>query len=146
MSGWLLKLATGNPLTLLWIAGTIALAAGGAGTTAGWTLNGWRLNSQIADVKVELANATARVAVLEPANAKCVADVDEIFKAWAEYDAAEAKRASRVAAAVAKAQLVAAANLETARLIMAAPRPAAGEECPAIIKEEADYVRSRQTR
>lgn len=144
--GWLLKLATGNPITLLWIAGAIALAAGAAGATAGWTANGWRLNAKIADVKVKLANAEARIAVLEPANDKCAADVKSVLQAWADWQAAEDKRTAAVKAAVAKAELRAAANVETARLIMTAPRPPAGQECAAIIQEEAGYVRTRQQR
>jgi hypothetical protein len=142
MIGWLLKLATGNPIALLWIAAVIALAAGGAG----WQLNGWRLGAQIADVEVELANATARVAVLEPANDKCVADVADVRQAFANLKAAEAKRAAAAKAALAKAELVAAANIETAKRIMAATRPPAGQECQAIMQEEADYVRTRQAR
>ena len=140
--GWLLKLATGNPITLLWIAGAIALVAG----AAGWQLNGWRLNSQIADVKVKLANSEARVAILEPANDKCAADVKDVRQAFAELKAAEVARAAAAKAAVAKAELVAAANIETAKRIMEAARPDPGQECPAIIQEEADYVRARQQR
>ena len=82
--GWLLKLATGNPITLLWIAGGIALAAGAAGAATGWQLNGWRLNSQIADITVKLGTAQTRVAILEPANAKCAIDVGDVRRAFAD--------------------------------------------------------------
>lgn len=144
--GWLLKLATGNPITLLWIAGAIALAAGAAGAAAGWQLNGWRLNSTIADLKVQLANSQARVAILEPANDKCKADVADVRQAYADLKTAETARAAAAKAAIAKAELVASARIESAKLIMAAPRPAPGKECTAIITEEANYVRARQTR
>lgn len=146
MTAWLLKLATGNPLTLLWIAGAIALAAGGAGGTAGWHLNGWRLGAEIADTKVQLANTQARVDVLEPANAKCAADVAHVRQAFKDLEAAETKRAAAAADAVARAQAKAQTFADAANRIMNAQRPAAGQECPAIINEEADYVRARQTR
>ena len=142
MSAWLLKLAAGNPLALLWVAGAIALAAGGVG----WQLNGWRLGAEVAEVEVKLANATARSAVRAPANAKCAADVKDVRQAFADWQVAEAKRTAAVKAAIAKAGLVATANLETARLIMTAPRPAVGQECAGIVNEEAAYVQSRQKR
>lgn len=144
--GWLLKLATGNPSTLLWIAGAIALAAGAAGASAGWTLNGWRLGSQIAEVTVKLGTATARIAVLEPANEKCAADVKDVRQAFADLKAAEAARTARAAAAVKAAEPEAKARDNAAQGIMLAPRPAAGVECKAIIEEERDYAESRQKR
>lgn len=144
--GWLLKLATGNPITLLWIAGAIALAAGVAGATAGWQLNGWRLTAQIAEVKVQLANAETRVAILEPANDKCKADVADVRQAFADMKTAEAARTLAAAAALKRAEAKAKTFADAAHRIMSVARPAAGQECPAIIQEEADYVRTRQQR
>lgn len=45
MIAWLLKLVTGNPLSLLWIAGGIAIASFAAGGTAAWVVQGWRIEA-----------------------------------------------------------------------------------------------------
>ena len=45
MIGWLLKLATGNPLSMLWIAGGIAVASFAVGGTAAWVVQGWRIEA-----------------------------------------------------------------------------------------------------
>jgi hypothetical protein len=130
----------------MWIRVAIVAAIFAAGAGAGWGLNGWRLNSKVADLEVELANSQARVAVLEPANEKCAVDVKDVRQAFADWQAAEAKRVELVKAAVAAAAATSKAHLDQAAKIMTAPRPAAGQECPAIIQEEADYVRARQQR
>lgn len=131
---------------LPWGRIALVLAIFAAGAAAGWGLNGWRLNSTVADVRIQLANSETRVGILEPANAKCAVDVADVRQAFAELRAAEEQRASAAKAALAKAKLIADANAETARLIMDAPRPAAGQECQAIITEERDYVQARQKR
>lgn len=131
---------------LLWMRIAITAAVFAAGAAVGWGLNGWRLNSKVADLTVKLANSESRVAVLEPANAKCAVDVADVRQAFAELKAAEAKRAAAALAAITKAKLVAEANFETARLTMEAARPPAGQECPAIITEERNYVQIRQKR
>jgi hypothetical protein len=46
---WLLKLATGNPVTLLWIAGAIAVASAAVGASGAWTVQGFRLDAARAD-------------------------------------------------------------------------------------------------
>jgi hypothetical protein len=46
---WLLKLATGNPVNLLWIAGTIAVAAAATGAAGAWTVQGFRLDAARAE-------------------------------------------------------------------------------------------------
>jgi hypothetical protein len=46
---WLLKLATGNPVTLLWIAGAIAVASAAAGGSGAWTVQGFRLDAARAE-------------------------------------------------------------------------------------------------
>jgi len=45
MIGWLLKLATGNPVTLLWIGGGLFAAGLLMGGGSAWTVQGWRLDS-----------------------------------------------------------------------------------------------------
>ena len=58
--GFLLKLFTGNPLSMLWIAGGIAIASFTAGGTAAWVVQGWRLTA----VKAEYAGFVAKVKAL----------------------------------------------------------------------------------
>ena len=57
MITFLLKLFTGNPLSMLWIAGGIALAAFLAGGSAAWMVQGWRLDA----VKAEYAAFVTKV-------------------------------------------------------------------------------------
>mgnify|MGYP001565850436 CR=1 FL=1 len=57
MIAFLLKLFTDNPLSMLWIAGGIALAAFIAGGSAAWTVQGWRLDA----VKAEYAAFVTKV-------------------------------------------------------------------------------------
>src|SRR3990167_6385602 len=45
MIGWLLKLTTGNPLAMIWIAGGIAIASFAAGGTAALIVQGWRIEA-----------------------------------------------------------------------------------------------------
>lgn len=56
--GFLLRLFTGNPLSMLWIAGGIALASSVAGGAAAWKVQGWRLDA----VKSEYAAFVSQVA------------------------------------------------------------------------------------
>src|SRR3990167_5615244 len=130
-----------NPLMLARIAYVLVVFAAGFG--AGWTLNGWRLGADVADLEVERANLTARVGVLEPANDKCAADVAEIKSAYAHLARQDKARAAKSAQAVSEAKGKADAAQARFDAIMNAPRPTAGKECEAIVKEEADYVRSR---
>lgn len=57
---WLIKLATGNPVALLWIAGAIVVAAGAAGASGAWTVQGWRLDA----AKAKFATFQAQVKAL----------------------------------------------------------------------------------
>ena len=57
--GWLLKLVTGNPVSLLWIGGGIfaaGLAIGGGGA---WTVQGWRLAAAVAKHEAFVAKVNA---------------------------------------------------------------------------------------
>lgn len=52
--GFLLKLATGNPLVLLWAALGILAFGLASGFAGGWTLNGWRLGTKLATCQGDL--------------------------------------------------------------------------------------------
>ena len=51
MISFLLKLFTGNPLSMVWVIGGVALAAFVAGGSAAWTVQGWRLEACQAKVE-----------------------------------------------------------------------------------------------
>lgn len=51
-----------NPWVLLAIAAAAAVVFG-AGVTAGWTANGWKLGRELADQKVELVTITAQAQI-----------------------------------------------------------------------------------
>ena len=128
MIAWLLKLitgaATGNPLLLLWVAGGIALAAGAAGTAAGWTLNGWRLGAQLAECestsqKFQTANAALNLKIAEQDAA--VEDLDKKGRAAR----AAGRQAGTVAAMMAEQQ---AGEIAALRVSLAAATPP-GKTC-----------------
>src|SRR3990167_10120744 len=45
MIGWPLKIATGNPVTLLWICGGIFAVGLAIGGGSAWTVQGWRIEA-----------------------------------------------------------------------------------------------------
>lgn len=89
---WLLKLATGNPLTLLWIAAGIAVAAGSAGGFAAWKVQGWRLEAaNLRTVEVQgqydrFADGVKAAGVLAEAEAKAKAADDKKEKEKADAE------------------------------------------------------------
>ena len=78
--GYLLKLFTGNPLTMLWIALGIAAVAGASGGAAAWKVQGWRLDAVknefaafVSNVEVEGEKAKVRKIEKESKDAKTIA-------------------------------------------------------------------------
>lgn len=62
MISWLLKLATGNPLTLLWIGGGLFAAGLAIGGSGAWTVQGWRMKAQETDWQTREAKINAETA------------------------------------------------------------------------------------
>ena len=99
--GWLLKLATGNPINLLYLAGIIAIAAAGVGGTTAWTVQGWRLdaaNARTDKVQASFDGFKAQVAAegkvaQERANAQ--AAKDKLTKETADAENARVTAALR---------------------------------------------------
>ena len=94
--GWLLKLATGNPITLLWIAGAIAVAAGAAGGATAWKVQGYRLDAAKAEYATLKTDVNAAQKVHEAEDAKKEAQSSSLI---AEKEAENAKIAAVTAAA-----------------------------------------------
>lgn len=72
--GKLLALFTGNPITMLYVAGAIALAAGLAGASGAWTVQGYRLDAVKAEFKgfKDVAKAQGEAAAKEAARVNLV--------------------------------------------------------------------------
>lgn len=105
--GWLLKLATGNPLTLLYLAGAIALASAVAGGTAAWKIQGVRLETSRAEtaaVRLRFDNFKAEVTAQ-----------GKVAKEKADAQAAK-DRANKEKADVESKRLVTALRADIARL------------------------------
>ncbi len=61
--GWLLKLVTGNPLTLLWIGGGLFAAGLVVGGGSAWTVQGWRIKAQETEWQTREAKINAETAI-----------------------------------------------------------------------------------
>lgn len=109
------------PLKTKLIAGAIALVvAAAAGFAAGWTINGWRLGTTVAQLETSVATLSAQGKVLAHSVEVCNAGVDAAAKAGAA--AVEQGRAL-----VAEARRLAAGSRDqAARLeaLLAQPTPA----------------------
>ena len=108
MIGWLLKLVTGNPVSLLWIGGGIfaaGLAIGGGGA---WTVQGWRLAAAVAKHEAFVAKVNAigkaqeaaakikdaqNVTRMETANADRAKKARDLDRMYAEYQRMRDQRA-----------------------------------------------------
>ena len=121
---WLLKLATGNPLLILWVAGGIFLVGLTVGGGVAWTLQGWRLGTA-------LATCEGRAREFEQAYLILAGKVDEQNAAVNDLTAkaAQARQAGR--SALAKVEAVAKqreGEIAALRASLAAPTPV-GQTC-----------------
>lgn len=78
--GYLLKLFTGNPVTMIYVALAIFAVGLGLGTTGGWTLNGWRLGTELEHAKGERDRAIDQGKVLAASVTSCNAGVERVEK------------------------------------------------------------------
>ena len=104
--GWLLKLATGNPVTLLWIAGGVFVTGLVVGGSAAWTAQGWRLDASKAEFAVFKAETKAAGEAAEVARQKDISDRKVIsIKQEADNAKRYASLDARYRAAVAAARM-----------------------------------------
>lgn len=66
--GYLLKLFTGNPISMLWVIGGVALGAFALGGSAAWTVQGWRLDAANAKYEVFVTKTEAAGKVQDAAS------------------------------------------------------------------------------
>jgi len=128
--GALLKMFTGNPVTMVYVALGIAAVSYAAGGYSGWTLNGWRLGFELEHVKRERDTAVDQGVVLAEATKACSAGVTRVEKLSAaamtqgEVLVAEARRLHA-------GGVVTAAKIEN---LLKQPTPA-GADCNSAWKE-----------
>ena len=128
--GFLLKLATGNPLVLLWAALGILAFGLATGGYAGWQLENWRMSAKIGPLTAEVSRLQARSTILEGSNAQCAESVKTQENALRVLEGAAASRARRAAEALRSAQ-VDAATLGTALTSLRALQAPLDGSCPA---------------
>lgn len=81
--GALLKLFTGNPIAMLYIAAAVFAIGTATGGAAAWTLNGWRLGVKVEHAERERDQALTQGKVLAEATEACSRGVDAAHKAAA---------------------------------------------------------------
>ena len=129
--------------------GRIALVAAilAAGAAGGWTLNGWRLGSQIGPLKAEISRLQARTAILENANAQCASSVktqNEAVKGILEGGKQREARAKKDAADARRQVAGLATDIATLRAQKAPADAACVAQSEAAAKVIADEIRGRK--
>lgn len=145
--GFLLRIFTGNPLAMVWVALGIAAVSGAAGTAAGWTLNGWRLGTELEHARSELATCTGSLARTEDANkafAGAVAAQTSSIRSLEAATLERDRRATEASEAAAK-QGKKIENQGAAILKRPLPSTVAGD-CPALEVDLDEVVRERKGR
>jgi len=111
------------------------IAAGGF--TTGWAVNGWRLNSDIADQKVEITQ-------LAEANKRCGQNVKKAQDAMAELKRQQKARDDAAREAQAKADKEAKKHEAAAADAMKRKPVPKGQECEAMTDEALNYAKRRK--
>lgn len=124
------------------VGGTLGGAA--AGAASGWVVNGWRLSSQVAELRGVVAGKEATIGELRSSNASCNAAVKDVRSAVKAIGDDSARRAKSAAAAMQRVEKKVAGHLADAKGALNRPLPAAGKECEAMVREALDYARRRR--
>lgn len=141
---YFLKLFTGNPLMMLWIALAIAAASGAAGAAGGWSVNGWRLGAKVENLQGVIDTQKQSLETMEGANKRCtagVADVKGAVKALVDEGNARTEAAAK---AMQRAADAAKGHLADAKAALNRPMPSAGKECDTAAAEAAAYAKKRR--
>lgn len=79
--GFLLNLFTKNPMVMLYVGLAIAAVSAAAAGSAAWTINGWRLGTQLEHAEAQRDLALAQGKVLAAATVSCTDSVAVAKKA-----------------------------------------------------------------
>jgi hypothetical protein len=139
MIGWILKfLGGGNIGNLAIAAAVIAVVAGAAGFTSGWTVNGWRLGARIERLQGENT-------VYAGANARCGVNVAEVKAAVAGIVKAGEERAEQARKGIQKAEAAALGHINRAAGIIQRPPVPPEKQCDTVRDEQRAYVQERHS-
>jgi hypothetical protein len=108
------------------------------GFGSGWGVKGWKDGAHIAKIE-------SRDSVLTAANDRCDIDIDDVRKGVESISVAVGHREKAAAEAMSKAQVLAAKHSQTAITIKAAPVVPEETQCDAIVREQIEYVQSRDS-
>jgi len=136
------KLFGGGSSPFIYLAIAIAIFAAGAGS--GWTVNGWRLGTQVAKLEGRLEALIGENARVLAANQRCAIDVHAVNLAVAGIAKASDDLTRSANTAMAKADTAAGKLTASAADILARAPPAPGKECATIDAEQRAYVRERR--
>lgn len=114
------------------------------GFGAGWTVQGWRLGAEVAELQGTVDTQKQGLATFEGANQRCVAGLDDVKRSVKGYVDAAAARTDAAAKAIAAAAEAARAHEKAAADALARPLPAAGKECEAMVQEALDMAKRRR--
>ena len=145
--GFLLRIFTGNPLMMVWVALAVFAVGVASGGATAWKLQGWRLGTELEHAKGELATCAGSLARTQDANkafAGAVADQTGSIRA---LEAATLARDARAAAAAAKAAEQGKAITAKADEILNRPLPESpAQDCGALGADLDEAVRERKGR
>lgn len=140
MRAFFAGILTGNPASL----GIVAVLILAAGFGGGWTVNGWRLGTKVADLNTKVTALESENAVFEAANKRCGVNVAEVREAVTGIVKLADARDAAARAAMDKAAGAALGHLDTAREILNRPPVPPEKQCDTVRAEQKDYVRKRK--
>lgn len=145
--GFLLRLFTGNPLMMLWVALGVFAAGLATGGAASWTLQAWRLGTQLEHARTELATCTGSLARTQDANQAFAGAVANQTSSIRALEVATLDRDRRAAVAAVKAAEQGKQITAKADAILNRPLPEnAAQDCGALGVDLDEAVRERKGR
>lgn len=108
------------------------------GVGSGWSVKNWKDGAHVATLE-------SRDSVLTASNDKCEIDIDDVRKGVESISVAVGQREEAAAEAMRKAQALAVKHSQTAITIKAAPIVPEETQCDAIVREQIEYVQSRDS-
>lgn len=145
--GLLLKLFTGNPVMMIWVGLGLFAAGAASGGAAAWTVNGWRLGTQLEHAKTELATCSGSLARTQDANKAFAGAVTDQTNSIRALEVATLERDQRAAAAAAEAAKQGKQITDKADALLSRPLPQSpAQDCAALGSDLDDAVRERKGR